>query len=187
MYVSVVFSQRTGTLTCFPVQWRDFMFETPIFWKRAGWGHLHDNVTLALGELHLLLEGAAEGVEVVAAGSDLLGREEAEPPKTSEDTSALLIVGELDLGVDGGDEVLLARRRGAEHLLEDLVPGQCLLAVGLLIVLEEAEVDEDLGELGVALVAEGATGCVSVVRACREVSGRGKGAYRTMVSASGML
>lgn len=163
------------------------MFETPILWRRAGWGHLHDNVTLALGELHLLLEGSAEGVEVVAAGGDLLGREEAEPPKTSEDTSALLVVGELDLGVDGGDEVLLARRRGAEHLLEDLVPGQRLLAVGLLVVLEEAEVDEDLGELRVALVAEGATGCVLVVRVYRQVFGRGKGAYRTMVSASGML
>lgn len=120
-------------------------------------GHLHDDVTLALGELHLLLEGAAEGVEVVAAGGDLLGREEPEPPQAGQDARALLVVGELDLGVDGGNEVLLARGRGAEHLLEDLVPGQGLLAVGLLLVLEEAEVDEDLGELGVALVTERAT------------------------------
>lgn len=159
----------------------------------GGVGHLHDNVTLALGELHLLLEGAAEGVEVVAAGGDLqfhmlevcrhyvasrksfiwksqakryrkvqkahlLGREEPEPPQASQDTGALLIILERDLRVNGRDEVLLARRRGAEHLLEDLVPGQRLLAVGLLVVLEEAEVDKDLGELGVALVTERAAG-----------------------------
>lgn len=95
---------------------------------------------------------------MVAAGGDLLVREEPEPPQTGQDARALLVVGERDLRVDGGDEVLLARRRGTEHLLEDLVPGKGLLAVGLLLVLEEAEVDEDLSELGVALVAEGATG-----------------------------
>lgn len=88
--------------------------------------------------------------------SYLLGREEPEPPQTGKDALPLAVVLEGDLSVDRRDEVLLARRRGAEHLLEDLVPGQGLLAVGLLVVEEEAEVDEDLGELGVALVAEGA-------------------------------
>ena len=96
-----------------------------------------------------------------AGNSHLLGGEEAEPPQAGEDALALSLILEGDLGVDGGDEVLLARRRGAEHLLEDLVPGEGLLAVSLLLVLEEANVHKDLGELGVALVPERAA-CIQV-------------------------
>ena len=56
-----------------------------------------DKVALALFVLHLLLERGAKGIEGVAAGLDLLVREETDPLEARNDALLLLVVGELGL------------------------------------------------------------------------------------------
>ena len=115
----------------------------------------HDHVTLALLVLHLLLEGGAQGVEGVAAGSGLLIGEQADPAETGEEAVALVVVGERGLGLHGGDEVLLGGRGGAKDLAGGLLPGSGLVEDGVGLVVQEADVDQDLDHLGEALEAQG--------------------------------
>lgn len=117
----------------------------------------HDQVALALLELHLLLESGAEGVERVAAGGDGLVGEETDPAETAED--ALLVLGGLEggLGEDGGLEVGLAGGSGTDDLLGGLLPGGLLAQALAGGVVKETNVDESLDELREALVTESAT------------------------------
>jgi len=55
----------------------------------------HDEVALAGFELHLLLEGGAEGVEGVAAGGDRGVGEETEPAHAGEDAGFVFGAGGL--------------------------------------------------------------------------------------------
>lgn len=89
--------------------------------------------------------------------TNLLVREQANPLQTGQDVVFLLVIGKLGLGHDGGDEVALVGRLGAQDLLGSLLPRDGLLPVALLLVLEEVHVDEDLDELGEAGVSQGAT------------------------------
>lgn len=61
------------------------------------------------------------------------------------------------LGRDGLQELLFAGGRGAEHLLSSLLPGDGLVEEALGLLAEEADVDEDVDELGEALVSHGTT------------------------------
>lgn len=72
----------------------------------------------------------------------------------------LLLLGVLErgLGHDGADDVGLGRRRGGDDLLRCLAPRDGLPEERLLLVAEEADVDEDFDELGEAAVAEGLDG-----------------------------
>lgn len=117
----------------------------------------HDQVALALLELHLLLKSGAEGVERVAAGGDGLIREETDPAEPAEDT--LLVLGGLEggLGEDGGLEVGLAGRSSTDDLLGGLLPGGLLAQALARSVVKETDVDESLDELREALVTESAT------------------------------
>ena len=117
----------------------------------------HDEIALALLVLHLLLERGAERVERVALGDDVLVREEADPAEAGHDALPVLDRLERGLGQNGLLEVLGARRGGSDDLLGGLLPGDARevedVERGLL---EETNVDEDLDELGEALVPEGA-------------------------------
>ena len=117
----------------------------------------HDQVALALLELHLLLKSGAKGVERVATGGDGLVREETDPAETAED--ALLVLGgfECGLGEDGGLEVLRAGGSGTNNLLGGLLPGGLLAQAFAGGVVKETNVDESLDELREALVTESAT------------------------------
>lgn len=61
------------------------------------------------------------------------------------------------LGRDGLQELLLAGSRGTEHLLSSLLPGNGLAEEALGLLAEESNVDEDVDELGEALVSHGTT------------------------------
>ncbi len=87
----------------------------------------------------------------------LLVREETDPLHAGQDVVLLLVVGKDRLGHNTGDQVGLVRGLGAQQLLRRLLPRNRLLPVGVLIVLEEANVDEDLDELGETGVSQGAT------------------------------
>lgn len=60
------------------------------------------------------------------------------------------------LGRDCRQQVILAGRTGTDDLLGRLLPGDGLLQKVLLLVAEEAQVDEDLDELWEAGIAKGA-------------------------------
>ena len=98
-------------------------------------------------------------VNIHMAGSKretyLLRRKESKPSQTSQDVLLLLVVLERSLCQDGGNEVRLVRRRRPNDLLGDLLPGGGLLAVALLGMREEANVDENLDEFGEAGVTQG--------------------------------
>ena len=115
----------------------------------------HDHVALAGAVLHLLLEGGAEGVEGVAAGDGLLVGEQTDPAQTTQETVALVVVGESGLGRHGPGEVLLGRGGGAEELAGGLLPGDGGLEDRVGLVLQEAGVDEHLDHLGEALESQG--------------------------------
>jgi hypothetical protein len=74
-------------------------------------------IPLALLVPHLLLESGAEGIEGVAAGHDLLIREDTNPLQSTEKALFLLGVLEGGLGGDGPGEVFLGVGGGAEDLL----------------------------------------------------------------------
>jgi len=116
----------------------------------------HDEVTLARLELHLLLQRGAERVERVAAGDDLLVREDPDPLQAGQDASLLLGGVEDRLGLDGSLEVGLTGGLGREDLRRGIFPGDGSVEVLGRLVGEEAHVDEDFDELGETLVAEGA-------------------------------
>lgn len=89
--------------------------------------------------------------------TNLLGREESKPSKTAQDARLLLLVLESSLRRDGSDKVLLIGRRSRDDLLGNLLPGEGLLAEALLLITEEANVDEDLDELGEPSVSQSAS------------------------------
>lgn len=115
----------------------------------------HDHVALAGLVLHLLLESGAQGVEGIATGSDLLVGEETDPAQTGEETVPLLVVGEGGLGLHCGDEVRLGGGGGAQNLAGSFLPGGGAVEDGVGLVLQEADVDEDLDHLGESLETEG--------------------------------
>lgn len=115
----------------------------------------HDHVTLTGPVLHLLLEGSAEGIQRVAAGSGLLIGEEADPAQAGEEAVPLLVVGERGLGLHGSDEVRLGGRGGAQDLAGSFFPGGGAVEDGVGLVLQEADVDEDLDHLRETLETEG--------------------------------
>lgn len=116
----------------------------------------HDQITLTLLILHLLLESSAQSIERVTTGSDLLVTEEADPAETGDDAVAVIVVSEGSLGGDGPLEVLLGGRSGAEDLLRGLLPGNRGVEVLAALVGQEANVNQNLDHLREALVTEGA-------------------------------
>lgn len=114
----------------------------------------HDEITLTLLELHLLLESGTKGVERVTAGGNLLVREETDPAKATQDT--LLILRGVKCGL--GDNSLLkvgsAGRLGTNNDLGGLVPGNGLRESLLSGVVKEANLDQDPDELRESLVSE---------------------------------
>jgi hypothetical protein len=79
------------------------------------------------------------------------------PLETSNQLLLLVLVLEGSLGRDSGKQVGVARRAGTHNLLGGFPPGNGLLEEGLLVVTEEANVDQDLDEGREAAVAESAT------------------------------
>lgn len=147
----------------------------------------HNQVALARLELHLALERRAQRVERVAARRRRLGpRQEAQPAQARQDTRLFVRVPEAGLLRDGRDEVRLGRRRRPDDLPGRLVPGQSRLEEGLLGVVQEADVDEDLDEFGEAGVAQGAPRPTSASLAAG-LLGVPIQTYLMMVCASGIL
>lgn len=116
----------------------------------------HDEVALTGGVLHFSLEGSAQRIERVTAGSDLLVGEEADPAQAGEDAISVVVVGEGGLGRDSGLEILLGVGSRAEDLLRGVLPGHRRLEIVCGLVAEEAHVDQRLDHLREALVAQGA-------------------------------
>ena len=119
----------------------------------------HDHVLLTLLVLHLLLEGCAQRVEEVSAGSDLLVAEQADPPQTLDDALLLSGVREArELGNLGDERVFRVRAR-AHGLLCHVGPHS--LAAGREVVLwrlvQEAKLDQAGNELREAGITQGAT------------------------------
>lgn len=136
----------------------------------------HDEITLAVLELHLLLESRAEGVEGVASRDDLVGREKTEPLETADDTLLQAGVGvslqRRGKGVDGSNKVLLLSGLSTGDLGEDLVPGNSGVEEVFRSVVEETQVDKDLDELRETLVSEGASDAVLGLRDVVELAVR---------------
>lgn len=87
----------------------------------------------------------------------LLIREGSEPAQTTDDVLLLGLVLEVRLGRDSLDQGLLVRGGSAKLLLQDVLPGTGLLEGILLSIVEEANVDKDLDELGETGVTESTT------------------------------
>jgi hypothetical protein len=87
----------------------------------------------------------------------LLIRESSEPAQTTDDVLLLGLVLEVGLGRDSLDQGLLVRSGSTKLLLQDILPGTGLLEGILLSIVEEANVDKDLDELGETGVTESTT------------------------------
>ena len=103
---------------------------------------------------------------ILATGSSyLVVREETQPAETAENVLSLLRRAKLGLGINGSDEVFLIWRGSSDKLLQGILPGNSLLAEALVLVVEEANIDQDLDELGEASITKGTT--ARMLEACR--------------------